>query len=514
MKNLVVLYGGCLSPEAFLPVFSGGSAFDLAIEGVRRFPGTEKIVFLGKEGGQYPLPPGVRPVLRDAWTVGSLLRALAELSQGFDCTAYAWADCPFPDAVLTGNLLERHLRYRAEYSYADGWPYGLAPELLSPGTAGILSKIAGDDGAGPVERDSVFSVLRKDINAFDIETEISPVDLRPYRISLAADSRRNLLLLSRFYEAGAVTAEASEKLILERPELLRTLPAFFAVQTSGPCPQSCAFCPYPRFGGGAGGGGGFLEPARFEALLDRICAFCGDAVIDVSLWGELALHPRKLDLVRAVLARPGLSGIVETSGVGWKRGELETLASEAAEALPRKNRMAPLSWIVSLDAQDSGRYKEIRGPGYGEAAECARVLFSLFPGDLYVQAVRVEGAEDDIEAFYRTWKDAGARIIIQKYDDFCGLLPKRQASDLSPVKRRPCWHLMRDVAVFLDGRVPLCRECVGEERLGAFCLGNVYTDSLEELWSRGETFYREQCGPSPSYTKLCAGCDEYYTYNF
>jgi spiro-SPASM protein len=186
--------------------------------------------------------------------------------------------------------------------------------------------------------------------------------------------------------------------------------------------------------------------------------------------------------------------------------------------------MAPLSWIVSLDAFDGGRYREIRGPGFTEAADCAKRLLSLFPGSAYVQAVRCKGAEDDIELFYRSWKDqapaggkAGqtSRIIIQKYDDFCGALPRLQASDLSPVKRRPCWHIMRDIPVLLDGTVPVCREDLsvldGRAENGAV-LGNLFSDSLEEIWERGNVRYREHC--SGNYRGICAGCDEYYTYNF
>jgi spiro-SPASM protein len=174
--------------------------------------------------------------------------------------------------------------------------------------------------------------------------------------------------------------------------------------------------------------------------------------------------------------------------------------------------MAPLSWIVSLDAADSNRYREIRGPGFAEAVECAKTLAALFPKDSYVQAVRVKGAEDDIEQFYRSWKEEGAQIIIQKYDDFCGALPKLQASDLSPVQRRPCWHLMRDMAILMDGRVPLCRETLDSGEI----LGNAFTEDLETIWARGEPFYREQCTAAGAiqYRGVCAGCDEYYTYNF
>jgi spiro-SPASM protein len=524
MKALTVLFGACLSTDALEPVFAGKSALSLALERAGNFPGTERILFLGLEGEDLPLPPGVLGLNKPSWTKKSLLDEIASQSVGFDLSYFAWADCPLLDPVLAGALAERQLRYGAEYSYADGWPYGLAPELLAPGIAGILSKILGDDD-GPVERDTLFSVIQKDINAFDIETEISPVDLRVHRISLSADSRRNCLLLSWLMEAGLSGAGDAERIIPGRPELLRTLPAFYPIQVSGPCAQACSICPYPKFGTGPNGEAiterkDFLDPGAFEKLLDKITAFSGDAVIDLSLWGEIFLHPQKEELIAQVLARPALSCVLETSGLGWKQQELEALAQAALNAAPRKNRMAPLSWIVSLDAADSGRYRESRGPGYAEAVECAKNLMLLFPKDAYVQAVRVKGAEDDIEQFYRSWKDAGAGIIIQKYDDFCGFLPKLQASDLSPVKRNPCWRLMRDMAIFIDGRVPLCREVLKSGEV----LGNAFTENLEEIWARGEPFYREQCvlasaGASAKsdvlqYRQPCVECDEYYTYNF
>jgi spiro-SPASM protein len=526
MNALAVLYGGDLAEEAFEDVFSGKNALSLALEGAAAFPGVRQVCLLA---GDEPLPPslseeGVRPVRapEGRWTRKSLLSALAELSRGFDCTYFAWADCPLLDPVLTEALAERHRRFAAEYSYADGWPYGFAPELLAPGIPAVLAKINGDED-GPVERDALFSVIQKDINAFDIETEISPADLRPYRLSLTADSKRNLLLLTRLTGAGLSRAAEAEQVLVSRPELLRTLPVFYAVQAAGPCPQACELCPYPRFGVRQYGipvteRKDFLDPARFEELLDKIAAFSGDGVIDLSLWGELALHPQKELLIGMILSRPELSAVVETSGLGWKPRDLDALAEAAAGAARRKNRMAPLSWIVSLDSADPGIYKKIRGPGYAEAVECARTLMGLFPRDTYVQAVRTKGDEDAVEQFYRSWKEAsprgGAQIIIQKYDNFCGFLPDLRASDLSPVKRRPCWHLIRDMAVLIDGRVPVCKEDVAAG--GDSILGNVFTEALEVIWSRGEGRYREQCAlrGGPVYKGICADCDEYYTYNF
>ncbi|MFP3088972.1 spiro-SPASM protein [Treponema sp. TIM-1] len=509
MNALAVLYGGSLSEAALENVFSGKNALECALERAGSFPGVNKIVLLAGEDletGKVSAIPGQRyfeGITRPVWTKKLLLDTLADISQGFDLTYYAWADCPLLDPILAGTIQERHTRYGAEYSYADGWPYGLAPELLSPGTAGILSKILGDSDE-PVERDAIFSVIQRDINSFDIETEISPVDLRQYRLNLTADSKRNLLILTRLIGAGLSGVQGVEGILAEKPELLRTLPNFYPIQVSGPCPQQCELCPYPRLGPQEG----FMDIRQFESLLDKIIGFSGDGVIDLSLWGELSLHPHKEELIRLVLDRPSLSLVIETSGIGWKPEGLEALAAESAQAKKRKTSLAPLSWIVSLDAQDPEHYRKLRGQGYTEAMECAKKLVTLFPRDAYVQAVRVKGFEDDIEQFYRTWKKAGARIIIQKYDSFCGFLPDLQASDLSPIQRRPCWHLMRDMAITLDGTVPLCREELSSGR----SLGNALRDPLELIWSRGEKFYMEQC--IPEYSGLCARCDEYYTYNF
>ena len=513
---------------AFEPVFEGKNSLQITIDQAKKFPGVGKIVLIVSADNDFSSLTGVEVVRNNSWTKKSLLEKIAQLQDGFDFAYFAFADCPFLDPALAALIADRHIKYAAEYSYADGWPYALAPEILSPGTAAILANIIGSNdetssASQPVSRDILFSVIQKDINAFDIEAEISPVDLRCHRINFCADSKRNLLLLKNFITAAGNKIpdyKDVERITEEKPEILRTLPSFYPIQVYGGCPQKCLICPYPSFVD-VTACRDFMAFEKFEKLLDNIVSFSGDAVIDLSLWGEISLHPEKLKLIEAVLLRKELSLIIETSGLGWNEGDLEHCAALAANALSNRkpeaaySAISPLSWIVSLDTCDTKRYNELRSGGFAQAESCAKKLLSLFPNDCYVQAVRIKGAEDDTEKFFRYWKEAAGEknIIIQKYDDFCGFLEKKQASDISPVIRQCCWHIMRDFPVLLDGSVPLCREDLpalkGEIN---YILGNVFSDSLENIWKNAEKHYTEQC--KKNYPGICAGCDEYYTYNF
>jgi hypothetical protein len=71
---------------------------------------------------------------------------------------------------------------------------------------------------------------------------------------------------------------------------------------------------------------------------------------------------------------------------------------------------------------------------------------------------------------------------------------------------------MRDLPVLIDGRVPRCREDLSALRGDGPALGTAFTEPLETIWDRGRPDYDEQS--KKIYGDICAGCDEYYTYNF
>jgi spiro-SPASM protein len=424
---------------------------------------------------------------------------------------HIYADAPLFDDALAVRIAEKHCTYYATYSFADGYPRFLAPEIVSVSILGQLRELyrsQKEAGRDIGLTDTVlFDIIQKDINAYDIETEIAPQDLRMLRVDLAARGKRNSMLVRKLVEAGGTDEDSIMKLLTGSPELLRSVPAYIYVQIFSGCPQHCRWCPYPDLPGSGIDRSDAMEPSLLASILDQTLDLCESATVGLSLWGEPAYHPRVEEMIGAVLKRPPLTALIETSGIGWTLPVLDAIRETEGSG-------DRLEWIVSLDALSSERYRAVRGEGMDEAVAAVHALLERFPGHVRVQAVRTRENEAELEQFYRFWNKQGVEVIIQKYDSFAGRLPDRKVTDLSPVNRFPCWHLKRDLHVFLDGTVPLCREILpgtGSIEEGTI-LGNLRGDSLEEVWQRGARRYLEHT--RQQWGEPCGRCDEYYTFNF
>ena len=509
MQYYGVVNAAALSRYAIHELEDGSTALERAVGFLEFLPGIERVYALvDGESSEH-----TRRLLaehdcriedrREGWSIGAFLSFLSGITGEDTSFVYVYGDCPMLAPEIARRMLANHERIFADYTFADGYPLGMAPEILNSRIIASLDKLAAGDRESSLQRTSLFEVVSRDINAFDVETELSPRDLRMLRVSLTCDTRRNVQIVQRILKRIADRAPDLEGPILEtlerKPAILRTLPSFYDIQIVEGCPQNCSYCPYPGMRSPEIGRQGEMPLDRIVDVLDRIRDFSEDAVIGISLWGEPSLHSQIGSVIEEVTSRDGLDLLIETSGLGWDTRALERLAGRLGKSP---------TWIVSLDAWTEEAYRRMRGEGYAEATGFAELLLKLFPGNAYVQSVRMKENEEDLESFYRGWKRRTENVIVQKYDSFCGELEDRRVADLSPLKRFPCWHNKRDVVILMDGDVPMCREDIGRNTL----LGNAWKDELESIWARGHEIYLRPI--HQDYPKLCEGCDEYYTFNF
>lgn len=496
MRNLAAVYAADITRYALEPLGGGTSVFARVMEFAGALPAVEKVLLLCRP--DFAETGTAEAVRSDSWTVANLVETLATEADGFDHVFFMYGDTPLLDTDKAGDMYSNHVRYFAQYSFADGYPVGLTVEIARAAALKEIALLAADMDTG-VQRDSLFEAIKKDINAFDIETDIAANDQRLLRVTLAADTRRNTRLLEQVLASSPGSMQEVCDFLDQNAPLLRTLPAYVLIQIEEGCPQACSYCPWPQIGGDVLKNRGEMGVDDFDSILAKVSEFSGDATIGVSLWGEPSLHSRIADLADRVMAIEGLSLMIETSGIGWQPEQVDRIIENSGDRA---------TWIVSLDAIDEETYIRLRGHGQKEAMKFAETMVERAPARVHIQAVRMDENEPTLQTFYRYWKQRTSNIIIQKHDHFCGVLPEKKVTDLSPLNRFPCWHLKRDVHILLDGSVPVCRE----DLAGSTILGNIFSDSLETIWRKGEAWYLDHI--AGAYPELCKGCDEYYTYNF
>lgn len=541
MSTLAVVYAGTDSAYTFEPFFGGHSAFECCLNWINSLSSVSYLLVLtdscseiAPNSGKYSTQiscycAGISDekkcsqiVLKQSSTA-ELLQTVSKFLIEHDCdqVLFAFGYCPFYDKALTEELLDTHIKYGAEYTFADCYPAGLAPEILASETVHILTRLVeGGDGlplasieAGKrkISFDSIFSVIKTDINAFEIETVLSPVDMRLYRLEFSCRNKRNMLSCRALYEEAVKTDDFSSqglcRIALSSSAVLRTIPSFYYIQIAVPCTGTCVFCPYPavckqKYGTEPAlinNNEAFMPLVRFEQLIEQAWKLSEEAVVSLSLWGEALLHPEIEKCIRVVLERRGLSLCIETDACVVT----ESLLNRIIAAINDLDWRGRLFWIVSCDAASAETYAKLHGTTAENFAALRKhidMLQNAFPQAVYEQFVRMNENEHELELFYRYWKENGHELI-QKYDNFCGVMPDRKTADLTPVERKPCWHLRRDMHILVDGTVPICRE-----RLLEGSLGCVFDENVETIWQRGTI--DERVDP------ICGACDEYYTFNF
>ena len=439
---------------------------------------------------------------------------------------FSFIDLPFLDKELSQKIIDSHITYKSEYTFADGYPYGFAPEALNAGTIGILAELSKTTqtalGEKPVARDSIYNLIKTDINSFDVETVIADSDWRLLRLAFHCGKKDNFMQCKALFEAASKQdfddVEKLSEIASKNPACLKTVPGFYNIQISDKVSYKSVYLPetVPA-----------AELMPFEkcnTLIEKIADYSEKAVISLSAWGEPLYHPDFIKIVEKILSYDGLSVFIETDGLLVTPELCQKLSEIVNAAKPRTNEWPKIMIAVSLDAVTEATYQNIHknspAGAFAQAVNAVAMLQNALPGSVYPQFVRMNHNESELEAFYRFWNEktnpSGGNLIIQKYDDLAGLLPQCKPADLSPLERDPCWHLRRDLTILANGQVPQCRACMfsGSQNAGSqpATHPNAFTDPLDEIWHKTDELLKNHI--NKKYCEKCGKCDEWYTFNF
>ena len=451
-----------------------------------------------------------------------LLTNMKELcsKENAETALFSFIDLPFLDKKLSQKILDSHITYKAEYTFADGYPYGFAPEALNAGTIAILAELSKTSqaslGEQAVTRESIYNLIKTDINSFDVETIIADSDWRLLRLAFHCGKKDNFMQAKALFAAAPEDAfgdvEKLSQIASKNPACLKTVPGFYNLQLADKFSFKSLYLP------DANPSSGLMPYDKADKLIEKIAAFSEKAVISLSAWGEPLNHPDFLKIVEKILSYDGLSVFVETDGLLVTEELCQKLAEITNGAKTRTNGWQKLMIAVTLDSITEATYqklhKESPQGAFQKAVNAVALLQNALPGSVYPQFVRMNENEAELEAFYRYWNEkanpSAGNLIIQKYDDFAGLLPDCKPADLSPLDRDPCWHLRRDLTILSSGDAIQCRACIPccKEKT----LGNAFTEELETIWQKNNELLEKHI--NKNYCEKCEKCDEWYTFNF
>ncbi|OQY40344.1 MAG: hypothetical protein B6229_01960 [Spirochaetaceae bacterium 4572_7] len=486
MKNVAIVNLIEYSPYFFKEI-DGKSQIDRIVNYAESLPNVEKIIFLLKDD---ILDDNFNKILKTEWNQEDLISLFAESSNVFSHLFYFYGDSPLLDIELSKNMYRDHINYYAEYTFADGYPYGLTPEILDVEILPALKILAKGD-SDKISRSSVFDIVKKDINSFELETTIAEDDLRLLRISLTSDTKRNFNLLNRVVRMGGRDAKSITNIIKKSPEILMVEPSYVTIDITHGESQQNSFLPK------RGGATQFMSVENISIIADKIIEYSGDVTYSFVPEYEATTHPDLMEIIRILTKEPNANLFLETTGLGW--------TNELKKEIKENEK---LNIIITLDALDPELYRELRGDRQAEATAFAKEILTFAGSRVWIQATRMKTNEKDMEQFYRYWQQYTKQIIVQKYSDYNGKLPDLKVADLSPLKRFPCWHLKRDLHINIDGDVVLCFNDID----GDYSLGSILSDSIEDIMIKKREYYTDHI--KCVYSDFCRKCDEYYTFNF
>lgn len=404
------------------------------------------------------------------------------------------AGFPFLQTALSDDLQKLHAKTNSDYSFADGYPIGVTTEFLESRVLNDLEKLAKNQKA---EWDALFTIISRNINAFDIETIVSAYDYRALHACLTSETQHSYSVCKKLAMRGAEdNLESVMDLIQDDRRILRTLPNYIRIELTRFFDYAPFYAPIRL-----GVVNTKLEPCigynDFVAILDDIHNCNEGCTIEIGSYGEPSKHPDICRMLDAAEQR-AFPTIIVSSGLGWSQKATKYICDAGYKHI---------SFAISIEGYDEKSYQLHRKASFAEARLFVCSLHKSYPNCTYVETVRMLEYEEELLRWYTYWKELGLSINIRKFNNFNKRLPQQKSADLSPLDRHVCWQLEREMTIDCSGAVLQCAQDIDAQ----FVVGNVLVDGIQKTWEALERVYEDQV--QGSYSEFCTNCDEYYIFN-
>ncbi len=415
-------------------------------------------------------------------------------------------DSPFFDHEILKEMLDVHVKYLAEFTFSENLPEGFACEIISHELINQVPDI--DEKTLPLGK-----VIRANINKFDVELFYKEPDIRNKRISFRLNNKRDRRIMENLCNIKKTIPQYSEikSLIESNPETLFISPSYLELELTGKCSLDCIFCYRKAL---SSPGHGNMEVGAFNKILEGMHDFSLPYTLCFTGSGEPMEHPGFYSFMETALKEDLVEQLViETNGI---------LADSNFKSFMSKTENSRIKIIVNNNGIDKESYQKYHGTDAFDLV--LKNIISLkelnsMEERVYIQIMKINETdefsnENDIKSYldkyYDFWEGQKIPIILQKQNTYFGRIPDRKYSDLSPVKRTPCWHLQRDLYILSDGTVSFCKQDID----GSYPCGSIKTMTLKEIWDKQGQYFIDNYNKCFTDEPDCRNCDEWYTFNF
>ena len=435
----------------------------------------------------------------DLEKIENYLNNIYKESENYDNIIYIPGNMPLFNEDETVKLTKIHEENISYFSYGENYPSGIVPFIIRRTAFEKLFNIIKTKDI-KVSENAINNIVFVDPNFFEIEILISEHDMRYYRLSLFADSKRNSILIKKLINYKNYNEMV--KAIEENPSIRRTLPSYVEIDINN---RQNVLNKYllknEAIKNELSKEEKNITLDEFKTIYDKLYNFCGDLNMSIGSYYEPLLNKDVFDILEYSTRNKNVNIYLETNALLLDSDNAKKLLSMQSE---RNN----LHVIIHLDTVEEDVYNKIYDNGDIKTI-MSNIDYYLLrePKNTYLQITKQKDNFDYLASYYKYFDKYKVDIIMQKYYNYRGIIDDNRVGDMAPIINIGCWHLARDLFIDSYGDIYICRFDINKEKK----IASIYEEDIDNIWKRLENYFIDNVCKKLDF---CKNCDEWYLYNF